>query len=104
LSQFLLAPGQFYRETKLFAVYQFRKAGSGQFLLPGQVYLSPGFAKIAPWCLSHQDSLSTKVPGQVAGVTAPPTLSAHTRNRYSAFGAPYCPKLNWTNVLKLAID
>jgi hypothetical protein len=44
--------------------------------------LLPGFAKIAPWCLARRDSLLTKVPGLVTGVTAPPTLSAHTRNRY----------------------
>jgi hypothetical protein len=84
LSQFLLAPGQFHRETKLIAVYQFSDSGSRQFIPPGQVYLSPGFAKIAPWCLARQDRLSAKVPGQVAGVTAPPTLSAHTRNRCGA--------------------
>jgi len=38
-------------------------------------------AKIAPWCLARRDSLSAKEPGLLAGVTAPPTLSAHTRNR-----------------------
>jgi len=42
----------------------------------------PRLAKIAPWCLARRDSLSAKEPGQVTGVTAPPTLSAHTRNRY----------------------
>jgi hypothetical protein len=45
--------------------------------------LLPGFAKIAPWSLARRDMLSAKVPGLVVGVTAPPTLSAHTRNRYS---------------------
>jgi hypothetical protein len=40
-------------------------------------------AKIAPWCLASGDKLLAKVPGPVAGWTAPPTLSAHTRNRYS---------------------
>jgi len=65
----------------LSSVYQLSKAGSGQFLQPGQVYLSPRLAKIAPWCLARQDNLSAKVPGQVAGVTASPTLSAHIRNR-----------------------
>ena len=78
---FCIAPGQFYRETKLIAIYQFRNAGSGQFVEPGQIYRSPGFAKIAPWCHARQDNLSAKEPGQLNGVTAPPTLSAYTRNR-----------------------
>jgi hypothetical protein len=43
--------------------------------------LAPGYAKIAPWCLARQDNLSAKESGQPTGVTAPPTLSAHTRNR-----------------------
>jgi hypothetical protein len=53
-------------------------------------------AKIAPWCLARQDRLSAKEPGQVAGVTSPPTLSAHTRNRY----APLKKNIvlsNWTS-------
>ena len=66
--------------TKNFSyVYSFRKTGSGQFLPPGQFYLSPGFAKIAPWWLARRDSFSAKAPGLFAGVTAPPPLSAHTR-------------------------
>ena len=81
MSQFLLAPGQFYHDNELIAVYSFREAGSGQFVEPGQIYRSPGFAKIAPWCLASRDKLLAKVPGIVAGWTAPPTLSAHTRNR-----------------------
>jgi hypothetical protein len=76
---FCIAPGQFYHDTKLNAVYQFRKTGSGQFLAPGQFYLSPGQAKIAPWCLASRDSFLAKVPGLVIGWTAPPTLSAYTR-------------------------
>jgi hypothetical protein len=54
-------------------------------LLPFTNFVKPGFAKIAPWCLARRDRFSVKVPGQVAGVTAPPTLSAHTRKRYSPF-------------------
>ncbi|MBK7626040.1 MAG: hypothetical protein IPJ16_02360 [Bacteroidales bacterium] len=30
-------------------------SGSGQILLPGQLYLSPGLAKIAPWWLARRD-------------------------------------------------
>jgi len=61
------------------SVYQFRKTGSGQFLPPRQVNLSPGLAKIAPLCLARRDSFSAKAPGLMVGVSAPPTLSAHTR-------------------------
>jgi len=42
-------------------------------------------AKIAPWCLASRDSFSAKESGPVTGVTAPPTISAHTRNRYHTF-------------------
>jgi len=69
--------------TKGFSsVSQFRKTGSGQFLLPRQVNLSPGLAKIAPWWLARRDSLTAKAPGLIVGVTAPPTLTAPTRCRY----------------------
>ena len=44
--------------------YQLPKTGSGQFLQPGQIYLSPGLAKIAPWCLAHRDSFAAKAPGR----------------------------------------
>jgi hypothetical protein len=47
----------------LSSVCQFRKTGSGQFLKPGQFYLSPGLAKIAPWWLFRRDSILAKVPG-----------------------------------------
>jgi len=63
-------------------VYQFRKAGSGQFLQPRQVFRSPGLAKIAPWWLARRDSFAAKAPGLMVGVTAPPTLTAATRCRY----------------------
>jgi len=69
--------------TKSFSsVYQIRITGSGQFLPPGQFYLSPGLAKIAPWWLARRDSFSAKAPGLMAGVTAPPTLTAPTRCRW----------------------
>jgi hypothetical protein len=51
-------------------------------LLPFTSFIKSGFAKIAPWCLASRDKLLPKVPGPVAGWTAPPTLSAHTHNRY----------------------
>jgi hypothetical protein len=36
-------------------------SGSGQILHPGQLYRSPGLAKIAPWWLARRDSFSAKV-------------------------------------------
>jgi len=65
----------------LSSVYQICTSGSGQFLQPRQVILSPGLAKIAPWCLARRDSFSAKAPGLIVGVTAPPTLTAPTRCR-----------------------
>jgi hypothetical protein len=56
-------------------------SGSGQILPPRQFNGSPGFAKIAPWCLASQDNFLAKVPGLLIGWTSPPTLSAHTHNR-----------------------
>jgi len=67
----------------LSSVYSFRTTGSGQILPPGQFYLSPGLAKIAPWCLARRDSLSAKAPGLSAGDAAPPTLTAPTRCRWA---------------------
>jgi hypothetical protein len=69
----------FIVKQNLSSVYQFRKTGSGQFLQPGQIYLSPGLAKIAPCWLARRDNFSAKVPGLMVGVAAPPTLTAHTR-------------------------
>jgi len=61
------------------SVYQICDSGSGQILLPGQLNLSPGFAKIAPRCLAHRENLLAKVPGPVTGWAKPPTLTGHTR-------------------------
>jgi hypothetical protein len=36
-------------------IYQIRDFGSGQILQSRQLYLSPGFAKIAPWWLARRD-------------------------------------------------
>jgi hypothetical protein len=74
-------PDSFIVKPNLSAVNQIRQAGSGQFLEPGQIYRSPGLAKIVPWCLASRDKLLAKVPGPVTGWTSSPTLSAHTRNR-----------------------
>jgi hypothetical protein len=67
---------------KFSTVYSFRTTGSGQFHQPGQIYLSPGLAKIAPWCLARRDNFTAKAPGLTVGVTAPPTLTTYTRCRY----------------------
>jgi hypothetical protein len=40
-------------------------SGSGQILQPRHLYLSPGFAKIAPWWLARRDYFMAKVPGHV---------------------------------------
>jgi hypothetical protein len=59
-------------------ICQIRDFGSGQILKPGQLYLSPGFAKIAPWRLARRDSFSAKVPGfEPVGLT-PPTFTPST--------------------------
>jgi len=60
-------------------VYQICDAGSGQILLPGQPYRSPGLAKIAPWCLAHRENISAKAVGEETGWAKPPTLTSHTR-------------------------
>jgi hypothetical protein len=37
------------------------------------------FANAVPWRLAHRDYFLAKAPGHVNGGSAPPTLSAHTR-------------------------
>jgi hypothetical protein len=56
--------------------------------LPFTNFDKPGLAKIAPWCQARQDRISAKA-GHVTGVTAPPTLSAHTRNRQAVQKPPF---------------
>ena len=63
----------------LSSVYQFRKTGSRQFLLPGQIYRSPGLAKIAPWWLVRRDYFSAKVPGLVSADGATNVYSLNRR-------------------------
>jgi hypothetical protein len=45
-------------------------SGSGQILLPGQLYRSPGLAKIAPWCLARRDSFPAKVQHDTSAACA----------------------------------
>jgi hypothetical protein len=37
------------------------------------------FANAVPWRLAHRENFAAKAPGHVNGGSAPPTLSAHTR-------------------------
>jgi hypothetical protein len=60
-------------------VYQIRYSGSGQILLPRQLYRSPGLAKIAPWWLARRDSFSAKVPGLVSADGATNVYSLNRR-------------------------
>jgi hypothetical protein len=69
----------FIVKQNISSVYQIRDAGSGQILLPGQPYRSPGLAKIAPWCLAHRENISAKAVGEETGWAKPPTLTSHTR-------------------------
>ena len=78
---FALNLDYFIMTQNLSFVYSFRTTDSGEFLQPRQFNLSPGLAKIAPWCLARRDSFQAKAPGLMVGVTAPPTLTAPTRCR-----------------------
>jgi hypothetical protein len=50
--------------TNNFAIiFEIRDFGSRQILPLEQLYLSPGFAKIAPYPPCHRDSFLAKVPG-----------------------------------------
>jgi hypothetical protein len=60
-------------------ICQIRDFGSGQILHPGQLYLSPGLAKIAPWWLAHRDSFLAKVPGLVSADGATNVYSLNRR-------------------------
>ena len=83
-------------KPNLSAVYQIRNAGSGQFFLSGQFYRTPvpiaiGMQKLRHGVL-HAGTLRSvqglwlkyrdpSLRSGLTGVNAPPTLSAHTRNR-----------------------
>jgi len=60
-------------------IYQIRDFGSGQILHPRQFYLSPGFAKIAPWWLARRDCFLAKVPGFVSADCATNVYSLNRR-------------------------
>jgi hypothetical protein len=60
-------------------ICQIRDFGSGQILQPRQLYLSPGFAKIAPWWLVRRDNFSAKVPGLVSAGGATNVYSLNRR-------------------------
>ena len=57
---------------------QIRDFGSGQVLQPRQFYLSPGFAKIAPWWLARRDNFVAKAPGLEPDGLTPPTFTPST--------------------------
>jgi hypothetical protein len=57
----------FILTNKFSLICQIRDFGSGQILQPGQFYLSPGLAKIAPWWLARRDYFLAKVPGLLTG-------------------------------------
>ena len=52
-------------------------SGSGQILHPGQLYRSPGLAKIAPWWLVRRDYFCLKYRDSYRR-TAPPTFTTST--------------------------
>jgi hypothetical protein len=60
-------------------IYQIRDFGSGQICVPRQFYLSPGFAKIAPWWLARRDNFSAKVLGLVSADGATNVYSLNRR-------------------------
>ena len=60
-------------------ICQIRDFGSGQILQPRQFYLSPGFAKIAPWWLARRDNILAKVPGLVSADGATNVYSLNRR-------------------------
>jgi hypothetical protein len=60
-------------------IWQIRDFGSGQILQPRRLYLSPGFAKIAPWWLARRDYFLAKVPGLVSADGATNVYSLNRR-------------------------
>jgi hypothetical protein len=69
-------------------ICQIRDCGSGQILLPRQILLSPGLAKIAPWWLARRDSFFAKVPGLVSADGATNFYSLNRQPLYVRFYTP----------------
>jgi len=67
-------------------IRQIRDFGSGQILQPRRLYLSPGFAKIAPWWLARRDNFSAKVPGLVS---ADGSTNVYSLNRRAVISKPW---------------
>jgi hypothetical protein len=65
--------------NKFSLICQIRDFGSRQILQPGQFYLSPGFAKIAPWRLVRRDNSLAKAPGLESAVSATNVCSLNRR-------------------------
>jgi hypothetical protein len=81
------------------SVYQFRNSGSGQFLQPRQLNLSPGLAKIAPWWLVRRDSFLAKVPGLVTAGCATNAFCSYPLAVIVHLQPVTDPKFTWTNAL-----
>jgi hypothetical protein len=64
-------------KLNLSIIYLIRDFGSGQILQPRQLYLSPGFAKIAPWWLARRDKSYLKYRDSYRR-TAPPAFTTST--------------------------
>jgi hypothetical protein len=60
-------------------IFQIRDFGPAQNLQPGQFYLSPGLAKIAPWWLARRDYFLAKLPGLVSADSATNVYSLNRR-------------------------
>jgi hypothetical protein len=66
-------------KPNLSLIYIIRDFGSGQILLPRQIRLSPGIAKIEPWWLARRDYFSAKVLGLVSADGATNVYSLNRR-------------------------
>jgi hypothetical protein len=81
-------------------ICQIRDFGSGQILLPRQIRLSPGLAKIAPWWLARRDYFLAKVPGLVSADGA---TNVYSLNRRAVISKP-APTIKDKFDFRLKID